>query len=100
MSDLRLGDIGTAIRLTLLDGATPVNISSATIKQIIFQKPDGTRVEKTATFLTNGSDGKLQYLTQAGDLDQTGTWKVQGYVAMPQWTGKTEIAKFKVVSNL
>lgn len=99
--EIHLNDIGTAFRLTILDcDAVAIDISSAITKEILFQKPDGTSITQTATFLTDGTDGIVQYVTIANDLDQTGKWKIQAKVTLPTGTWSSNIETFRVYSNL
>ena len=57
-NEIRVGDIGTKFQVTVKDGASVVDISSATsTKQIILKKPDGTTLTKSATFSSDGTDG-------------------------------------------
>jgi hypothetical protein len=100
VQEIHLGDIGTVFEITLKDCDTPVNVSTATTKQIIFQKPDKTNLTKTATFSTDGSDGKIRYVTVASDLSVKGTWKIQAKVVMPSGTWSSNIETFKVYENL
>lgn len=98
--EIRIGDIGTIIRATVKDGTTAVNISTATVKTIILEKPDGTNLEKEASFYTDGVDGIIQYTTILGDLSTSGIWKLQGLVTMPSGTWRTTIESFTVYDNL
>ncbi len=75
VEEIHLNDIGTIFRMTLLDGTTPVNISNATTKQLIFKKPSSVVVTQTAVFYTDGSDGIIQYTIVDGDLSETGEWQ-------------------------
>lgn len=95
-----VGDIGTSFRGTFKEDGTAVDVSSATSKTIIFEKPDGTKVTQTATFFTDGTDGIIQYSSVSGDLDIGGDWRLQGFIAMPSWTGHSDIVNFKVYDNL
>ena len=68
-------DIGTRFEITLKDeGNSPeiVDVSTASVTEIIFKKPDGNTVTKTAGFTTDGTDGKIEYTTLANDLDTVG----------------------------
>lgn len=100
--DIHVGDIGTVFTLTIKDeDGSPVDLSSATIKQILFKSPKTkTLLTKAATFVTSGSDGKIQYETIDGDLDESGLWKIQGYIESPSWTGHTSKEDFVVYPNL
>lgn len=73
MTNIHVGDIGTIFRLTIKDTAgTAINVSTASVKYIYFEAPDGTKTKKTAAFYTNGSDGIIQYIAVLGDIDQVG----------------------------
>ena len=95
------GDIGTIFRLTIKDTAgTAIDVSTAVVKYINFQDPAGTKVQKTAAFYTDGTDGKIQYTTVSGDIDTVGTWQVKGYVETSLGKFWTEKDSFKVYSTL
>ena len=87
---LHEGDVGTIITYYCLDGEDTVDITSATVtKNLVFKKPNGTKVTKAATFGDgttaaggSGVEGILAYTTVAGFLDATGEWAVQGQVAL------------------
>lgn len=101
--EIHLGDIGTAFRITLKDDDVPVDVSSAVAvgaKTITFKKKSGVVVEKEAVFFTDGTDGIIQYLTIAEDLDELGTWEIQAQVTLTsgQWRSNTD--KFRVYENL
>ena len=95
------GDIGTVFELTIVDtDEVPIDVSTAIVKYIYFQDPTGARMRKTATFTTDGTDGKIQYVTIAGDIDEVGTWQVQGYVETSLGKFYTEKMSFQVSSTL
>jgi hypothetical protein len=81
------GAIGVKIVFRCTDGAAPVNavnIASATVKRLIFKKPNGSFQTVDAIFETDGSDGLLSYTTlDATFLTPYGTWQVQAYVEKP-----------------
>lgn len=94
-------DIGTIFRLEIVDTAgVVIDVSTATVKYIYFQKPDGTKKKKTAAFYTDGSDGIIQYTSVSGDIDQTGAWQVQGYVETSDGKFFTRKATFNVLNTL
>lgn len=95
-----VGDIGTVFRTTVKEDDVAVDISTATIKQIIFQPPSGVAVTQTAVFFTDGSDGIMQYVSVANDLNIGGIWRLQGYIVSPAWQGHGEQVEFKVYDNL
>ena len=101
MSDeIHIGDVGTVFEATVFEGGVAIDISAATTKNFILRTPTGTIVTKTASFSTNGSDGKLKYTVVANDLSEIGTWVFEVYLEMP--TGKWHSTKqtFQVYANL
>lgn len=98
--EIHLQDIGTAFEVTLKDCDVVVDVSSASVKQIIFKKPNKTVVIKDAVFKTTGVDGVIQYITVLDDLDATGTWYIQARVTLPTGTWSSDTQKFKVYANL
>jgi hypothetical protein len=100
-AEIHLGDKGTVFRVTVQDqDGTPVDLSVASAREFIFRKPDGVIVKKTGTNTGTGADGKMQYITVANDLDQTGTWRVQGRVAIGAGEWHTDQYRFIVHPNL
>ena len=99
---IHVGDVGTIIRLTITedDDTTAVDVSAATTKKFYFMKPDGTKVNKTAEFNTDGTDGKLKYTAIAGDIDTAGRWQVQAYVEIGAAKYYSTKTTFSVHSNL
>ena len=53
-------------------------LNSATTKQILYWKPDGTSGEFDASV----SGTKLTYQIQDGDIDQKGVWRFQAFWIM------------------
>lgn len=100
--EIHVADVGTIVRPRIVDCQTgdPVDISTATTLQITFTKPDKTIMVRTAVFTTDGTDGKMQYVIQSGDLDQMGFWEYQGKVILPSGTWHASIEEFKVLANL
>ena len=58
-NEIHLDDVGTKFLVTVKDGSSVVDISSAGTKQILIKKPSGTKLTKTATFNSDGTDGKM-----------------------------------------
>jgi hypothetical protein len=95
------GDIGTQFRVTVQDcNGTAIDISAATTTTIIFKKPDGSTLSKAASFVTDGSDGLIQYTSASGDLNTVGSWKIQSFVVTPSGQWHSEFESFKVHRNL
>jgi len=76
-----VGDLGTIFRFTIKDqDDAVVDISSATLKQVKFRKSDGSTETQTASFTTDGTDGKMEVATTAADLDISGPSQAQPYL--------------------
>ena len=74
-------DVGLVLELTIKDeNDAIVNISAATVKQIKLRTPTNVYSTKTASFTTDGTDGKIRYTTVAGDLSVAGEWEIRGYI--------------------
>lgn len=98
---VHVGDVGTPIRLTIKDekGAV-VDVSAATTKEITIESPHGEAAVHPAAFTTDGTDGKIEYVTVAGDIHEAGTWSRQGYVVLPSGEWRTAVLPFDVEDNL
>lgn len=99
--NIHLNDIGTLFQATILSSSgTPINLSLYDEKKFIFKKPSGENYEANSSFVTDGSDGKLQYNMASGVLDEIGTWQLQVFLRIASTQNYTEVDKFKVNSNL
>lgn len=99
-SEIHVGDIGTQLIVAVYDDGDIVNISGALSKTIILKKPDDSVSNKSASLLTDGTDGKMVYTSVAGDFDQVGKYKIQGQVIFASGTFYTGIGSFSVNCNL
>lgn len=79
--DIHVGDYGWTARLQLTEDGSPFDISSFTTKEMIFYKPDGTQLVKGASFVTDGTDGMLQYNVESGVIDASGRWGIRARIA-------------------
>ena len=96
------GDIGTEIRLTVVDqDGTVVNLAAATKLEIHAEAPSGATKEWTATLYGTGTDGKIKYVTVAGAIDEVGVWDLQVYVEVGAFKGHSyERLQIKVVDKI
>ena len=103
-SSIHVGDVGTAVTLTVEEPAgTPKDISSGagvTATQFEFRKPDGTDITKNAPYVTNGVDGKIKYVSESGFFDLAGAWRFQGIITLGASGFRTNIVHFFVKRNL
>jgi len=99
--EIHVDDIGTLFTITITEGGVPVDISSATVKDFHFDKPNANgKFNKTADFVTDGTDGKLKYVSESEVLDTPGDWKIQAHIVMPNGEWHTNIDTFKVFENI
>jgi hypothetical protein len=98
--EIHLDDIGTVFKVLIKDGSSVVDVSTASTKELIFLKPDCTKVTQTASFFTDGSDGYIQYTSVSGDIDLAGVWKLQAHLVIGGLDVKSDISPFRVYPNL
>lgn len=82
-----VGDVGFEILVLVKDrNAQPLDLSGVTSKEFALIDPAGNVTVLAPSFVTNGTDGLLNYLTQSTDLTTAGTWGVQVKLT---WSGGT-----------
>jgi hypothetical protein len=79
---VRVGDVGTVFEIVVIDENGPVNIQFSNTREFIFGKPSGF-ITRPAQFVTDGTDGRLFYVSVPGDLDEPGEWRLQARVEVP-----------------
>lgn len=72
MTKIYKGAVGVEIRLD-----TGQSLTSATLKEIHVQKPDGSEVKWTALQYNSTT---IYYVTASGDLNDAGEYTLQSYV--------------------
>lgn len=87
MIEFGLNDVGGILRLTVEEDGEPKNISAASVIKYLIKKPDETVSEVTASFDSNGADGKVIYTFVSGDLNQVGLYEIQVKLTIGGWTG-------------
>lgn len=98
--EIHVGDVGTVLEYTVTEGTSAVDVSSASVKQVILKKPSGASLTKTAEFSGSGTDGKVRYVTVAGDLSEAGQWYAQVYLELPAGKWHSDAGAFTVHGNL
>lgn len=100
-ANLHANDIGTAIIITINNqNNVPVNLSSFTNIILVIKRSDGSFVEKTCFFVTDGTDGKVQYITVDGDFTVVGNYKFQVRCVSPGGIWHSNILTSKVYPNV
>lgn len=99
---IQVNDVGLAIQVTVTQGdnVTPIDLSTASPITIYISRPDNTLISGAASFVTNGKDGKVQYVTQANDLNIQGIYKIQVKYVISGLTKHTVKGEFVVEPNL
>lgn len=98
--EIHVGDVGTVFRITVYDGAAVVDLSDSTDLLLVLKKPDGTTLERELEFTTDGTDGKVEYVLESGDMDAAGAWSGQVKVTFTEGQWWSNIVKFTVRQNL
>ena len=75
---------------------TGIDVSASTTTKVLYQKPNNTSGEWTATV----SGTNVVYDVQSSDLDVAGTWKVQPLVTIGGKVGYGEIKPMLVSDTL
>lgn len=97
---IRENDVGTQFIFTIYDNSTPVDLSVASGVSIVFKKPDYSTLTVVPSFVTDGSDGQVRYISTAGVLTPHGFWNVQAIVVDGTGTYSSTTHQFTVSQNL
>jgi hypothetical protein len=97
---IHTGDIGTVFQIVLTRDGAAFDVSAASVKQIVLKDAAQVVRVKTASFTTDGTDGKVQYTTIAGDLMAVGPLAVQAKITVPSGSWTSDVVVVPVVQNL
>jgi len=101
IGEIHLSDVNTIFESEIRDNNdVTLNISSATIKNFLFSKPNTTAITRSGVFTTDGTDGLLRYTTVSGDLDAVGIWCYQINVAFSGGNWHSDTTQFRVEPNI
>lgn len=98
----QVGAVGLLISVTLKDqDQAPLDVTTTTARTIYLRRPNGRVTACPATVIGPGTDGRIGYVTLAGDLDVPGDWRIQARVI----TGTSsdyfsDIQPFRVAENI
>jgi len=99
-NEIHINDVGTEFKLTISDAGAVVDLSpGGTTITVNFRKPDGTCFSKSAD-IVDAANGIVRYITESGDLDTTGTWKLQAFVDFGTTEFYSDIHSFRVHKNI
>lgn len=99
---IQVGAIGATIRITVADpDGNALDISTCTrTNNLYLRSPTNRVLIKTPTFVTDGTNGQIEYDTISGDLDVAGNWRAQFKLVMGGDTIPTSVTNFPVESNI
>lgn len=101
VAEIHAGDTGTAIRLHLIDqDGRDVDVSGASTIEFTFVSPAARRLVVAAAPVTDGKDGRVQYVPAEEDLDIAGSWKLQARTVIGSGRWRSNVIRFTVASNL
>lgn len=75
------GQYGLVLTLTVKENGVVKNISTYTTRTLRYRKPDGSTIEVSMSFVTDGSDGKVTYTFPSGALDDGGSYSGQLFLS-------------------
>jgi hypothetical protein len=88
---INVGDIGT-----VYDVDTEESLAGSTDAALLYEKPGGSTGHWTATVVGTC----IRYTTLAGAIDEEGTWKFQGWVALAAGSWSTVVIEEPVGPRL
>jgi len=98
-NEIHVGDT-PRITLTFQDGASVVDISGASTKQVWFRDAAGSAIKLDGVFTTDGTDGKIYVDVSVTTFDvASDLWEVQGYIVTATDTWHSDKTVFEVFSN-
>lgn len=101
LAGIHVGDYGHSITLTFLDIDTgsAADISAYTTGQsMTLEDPAGVQSSVTAAFVTDGTDGQIDYTVASGLFDQAGVWYIRGVVTAASGQLATSWRAFSVAA--
>lgn len=102
MADIYVTDYGVPHEITITRNGAAADISDATSMDLRYKRPDGSTLDVTPAFKSDGTDGVIVYTFQAGDIEagDYGTWKFQANIVTASSGRHTAHGTLEVGSNL
>lgn len=102
-TEMHVGDDGIVLKFTIETATSPkvpIDVSASSSITLFLRKPSGTVLSRIPTFVTDGTDGKVQYVTTGNEIDTAGKWKLQLHVVFPTSDWYTAVQSLIVRPNL
>ena len=81
-----MGDTGSIFEVTIMDYSlstpTIVDVGAMTTSYFAFTRPDGVQTKYEVVLTTDGSDGKVNYVTVGTEFDTVGLWAWDCFIDM------------------
>ena len=99
LTGIIVGEYGKSITLTLKKDGTAVDISSYTTNTIEITSSK-KKLSKSVSFTTDGTDGKVTFSFDSGELDIDEIWKAQIYLLKTGELSKSNIFSIDVQPSI
>lgn len=98
LDGLHRGEYGIVVTVTVndVDTSAAANIAGYTTKEALLKSPTDDVKTNAAAFVTDGTDGLLEFTIADGDLDEEGNWHLQMRLAAIGQEVRSSIVDFWV----
>lgn len=100
MNQAHVGDTGTIIQKTVVDNGSVLNISAATVKNLVIIDAAGVCTTLAGAFDTDGTDGVLNFTTTSGTWTKKGIATEQVQITLPSGSWSSDIFKRQIEPKL
>jgi len=99
---IHLNDYGTLFTVLCEDISDILDVSSATVLQMYFRRPNNGTIfgPRDLSKPGGGTDGLVSYTWAVGEIDTIGKWTYQVYLTFPWGLWHSEPGYFTVYENL
>lgn len=87
IKQIRVGDVGIPITLTVYEDGAVKDISSASALTMQIRKPSGELLTKDATFTTDGVNGQITYTSEDDVFDEEGYYEIRANFTLNTFEG-------------
>lgn len=95
-----VGNKGTKFIVTIREGGSIVDLSTAASVKLIFKRPGGPNIVVDADLETDGTDGRIFFIIGSDWSWSAGTWVLQAFLDLPGGVQYSETDSFIVKDPL